>query len=355
MRSRMSFFLVLLFPMLSHASHALELGTPGWKLTAQRFHLSAVRDVRKAPVNDGKILRGNSTTPISFNPTAAVAIEHYLNMALVQDTLNTVPLILEIRKLSISDVVTANRHKISVDMLFGIARDMNGTPQELFELSVRPIQYKPDPLPAGSMESLITDGVHDLFMQLNQWITTNPEHPLLMRTTLLHFEQKQIKDDPDTILWSAGYRLNWTDFKGNDKLNSAFSAQSNCLYTLEKLPEFHGDTLLVRVLLNPCFTRKASWVHRDELQDTLLMHEQLHFDLCELFARLFRSEAAKLNSDPLNFDQQINAVFAQLWEKYQQEQDRYDEETQHGTITSEQVRWINETKSRLDELRSWQR
>jgi hypothetical protein len=355
MPHRLALLFSLLFVTASSSGQMLTLDAPSWKTTPSRYHVRDVKDLRKGATGEGKTIRSGTGTPLKLKPTAEIAINHLVRLGLQQDSLNTVPLILEIRKLNITDVVASNHHKIAMDMVFRLVREIDGTSQELFEQTIKPTVYKPEPLPPGSMENLLSESLHDFFTAFDEMIAGQPDHPLLIRSVLLTFEQDPIQNYSDTILWNENYHLTWDDFKGKDTNPSGFSAQSNCLYTLEKIPDYRNDTMIIRIIMNPCFTRKASWVHQDALQDTLLMHEQLHFDLCELYGRIFRKEASLLQPNPLNADNQINKVFAEMWRNYQLEQDRYDSETQHGTITSEQLRWISDTRMRLDELKSWQR
>ena len=225
----------------------------------------------------------------------------------------------------------------------------------MYEFSLRPVAYKSDPLPAGSYEEMITASLKELFKQFDRWTQTQHGHPLLVRITSLVSDGGLIKIDPDTIHWTKNNKLTWEDFKGKDLINSPFSAQSNCLYTLEQRPIFNKDSLTIHVMLRPCFTRKSSWVHPDALQDTLLMHEQVHFDLCELYGRIFRKNIAGLTINAMNFDKEISQVFNEMWTQYRAEQEKYDLETNHGTITAMQIKWIRETDKRLNELSVWER
>ena len=354
MQKNLAFIFTFVLPLIGYGQ-ILHFGLADWKFEKSTFHLAEIIDSRKDPANAGKSIVGNKKTDIRFEQSAEVSIANYLSKSFNNDTFNTFPLTLEIKKLNITNLLIGKRHKVSADMLFCIKRNLAGKSYDLYEFSLRPVAYKTNPLPTGSLEEMITASLKELFKQFDRWAQTQHSHPLLVRITSLVSDGGVVKNDPDTIHWSKNYKLSWEDFKGKDLINSPFSAQSNCLYTLEQRPIFNKDSLTIHVMLRPCFTRKSSWVHPDALQDTLLMHEQLHFDLCELYGRIFRKNIAGLTINAMNFDKEISQVFNEMWTQYSAEQEKYDLETNHGTITEMQIKWIRETEKRLNELSDWER
>lgn len=118
-------------------------------------------------------------------------------------------------------------------------------------------------------------------------------------------------------------------------------------------PVFSNDTLYIRETIRPCFTRQASWVKSDSKQDTLLMHEQGHFDLCELYGRRFRKSVQAMTLSLTGFDREINTLFQETWRAYQVEQDRYDRETEHGLITAVQLQWQALVADELEKLKEF--
>ena len=79
----------------------------------------------------------------------------------------------------------------------------------------------------------------------------------------------------------------------------------------------------------------------------MLAHEQLHFDICELYKRKLQTNLSQAILDPMNFDSQIQAIFKNGWDEYQLEQKRYDDETEHGIIPEKQKAWEDSVKERL--------
>ena len=87
--------------------------------------------------------------------------------------------------------------------------------------------------------------------------------------------------------------------------------------------------------------------------EALLRHEQLHFDITEAYARVMRQKlqlfAARANCEKLQpaFNNTTKLVYAD-WDR---EQNRYDQETNHGLNAVRQAAWEKQTAAKLDMLK----
>src|SRR6187431_1107599 len=84
----------------------------------------------------------------------------------------------------------------------------------------------------------------------------------------------------DTIYWSPCYKLKWDDFKGKPDTPSKYGAVSNPV--VKYYLSANEDSFTIRVI---CFFIKSKSWSIFKNSDTLLIHEQGHFDISELFAR----------------------------------------------------------------------
>jgi predicted secreted Zn-dependent protease len=86
------------------------------------------------------------------------------------------------------------------------------------------------------------------------------------------------------------------------------------------------------------FYKNTSWVISDKKSDYILNHEQLHFDLAEVYSRKYRKalQAAKLE---LGNMQQAETIFNRVYSDFVKRQERYDNETEHGINTVKQGEW----------------
>src|SRR5581483_10954862 len=87
-----------------------------------------------------------------------------------------------------------------------------------------------------------------------------------------------IVPEGDSISWSSTHKLKWTDFKGKKRDNNGELAVTDysISYTIHA---FDND---LRITLKNCFSPNTSWAG-DTVHKVLLVHEQGHFDLAEVY------------------------------------------------------------------------
>src|ERR1051326_7957876 len=89
--------------------------------------------------------------------------------------------------------------------------------------------------------------------------------------------------DPDLIYWS-GKKLSWADFKGKHDENNPLDAYT--YYQVSFDPQIKAaDSLIIKI--SCVFSKSRSSVRKPKMNDTLLMHEQGHFDIAEVNALRF--------------------------------------------------------------------
>jgi len=142
------------------------------------------------------------------------------------------------------------------------------------------------------------------------------------------------------ILWVNNTRLTWDDFKGNyDTVvyNRQFAANTH--WSLRYKYKISPQTGL-NIDVFAYFIPNASWV-KDESKkkDALLRHEQLHFDLTELFARKLRKFLSDKTFTLANCKEELRGYFAIFLDELKATQHTYDDETNHGLKKDEQASW----------------
>lgn len=157
-----------------------------------------------------------------------------------------------------------------------------------------------------------------------------------------------LKLPPGVLAWSASRPLMLADFRGrpapgqphaaltSSNINSGISCQGNV---------FTGTA---RASFDPA----TSWV-RDpaHLTPALLRHEQLHFDIAEVHARRLRQQLRTLR---LPCSDALGPAFRKLSEAgyaaWQEAEDTYDRETNHGLLAAPQAAWEARVRQQLAEL-----
>ena len=148
--------------------------------------------------------------------------------------------------------------------------------------------------------------------------------------------------------WSAARRLVWSDFQGPPPSEGSEGAKTT--YALYSAWKCRGDAFQYRVVAG--FRTMQSWVKPVVLRDSaqsrsILAHEQVHFDLAEVHARLMRRYFAGLAGACRKSDAQLSAIVQRLEDETSADQRRYDAETNHGLLAERQAQWSLQTRRRL--------
>lgn len=147
------------------------------------------------------------------------------------------------------------------------------------------------------------------------------------------------------IAWSATDPLVWTDFSGPVDEESPMTAHTRSRW--EVTWDCAAGTFELKA--TALFDKEGSWRKSDAFAD-LLAHEQLHFDIAELYARKLRRHFALL-PDPCAMDNdEIRAEVAEIREDWHACEERYDAETDHSRDREAQARWAAEIRQQLQAL-----
>ncbi|MEM6965577.1 MAG: DUF922 domain-containing protein [Bacteroidota bacterium] len=146
-----------------------------------------------------------------------------------------------------------------------------------------------------------------------------------------------LSSDSDRMAWDKDQKIKWADFQGKAQSNNLLDAYSMLGISLEVIGQSNGE---VEMGVFGYFEKNKSWVKPGEQSDHLLLHEQKHFDICEVYRRKLvqRLEAAKHFSYD-DFSDQVSSIFNELFEEYKKEQERYDQATNHSQKKEEQAKW----------------
>jgi Bacterial protein of unknown function (DUF922) len=137
---------------------------------------------------------------------------------------------------------------------------------------------------------------------------------------------------PDNeIRWQQERKLTFGDFKGDVPLATPWAATTSSMIHFS----YESDgSKISRVVVSASFIPEKSWMKK-RLPE-VLAHEQLHFDITEIFARKFYQEVIKVKSANKN---ELSALFKKVNSECDKFQEQYDGETDHGTKEEIQAKW----------------
>jgi len=153
--------------------------------------------------------------------------------------------------------------------------------------------------------------------------------------------------------WSTDRKLSWDDYKGNPSSirEPNVGARTSCRFGIRV------DTIRTagkaRVLVTNEFICGQSSVRTEQKTPSLLAHEQLHFDLCEVYARRLRQALADAQLTPDNVTTVSKNAFLETYQIYREQQALYDLETNHGLNPDAQQAWAQKIAGALRSLDAW--
>lgn len=159
-----------------------------------------------------------------------------------------------------------------------------------------------------------------------------------------------VQNTEPIITWSDSYKLTWDDFKDEPKENSTAAAITASGITFEysiKQSVFRVVSFKTKVLA--CFYPEKSWYKPQLANAHILAHEQLHYDITELYARKFRQQLSRLKPSK-TLKSELNALKEYINKQLENRQHEYDTQTNYSSNSEVQEQWQELMKNELKKL-----
>ncbi len=160
------------------------------------------------------------------------------------------------------------------------------------------------------------------------------------------------EENKEKIPWTETRQLTWNDFKGEPKSGANFVASTNSGMSFSfSYTEKNGkQTMEYTVTCN--FYPERSWYKQGKVSDYILKHEQTHFDISELYARILRKQIAETKFSK-NIKKEIEALYHKTELERQNTQNEYDLQSDHSKIEEEEYRWRGIVANQLKAYERW--
>lgn len=167
----------------------------------------------------------------------------------------------------------------------------------------------------------------------------------LLSLCLLFLTVSSFQNDGNIIVWNKNRKLTWNDFQGkitNDKTNEVINVY-------KEIEEDAARSRVAIALYFQCkdgkanhtvraeFEKNNSWYYANGKSDDVLRHEQLHFDITEIFARKLIANLATLNN-PCD-KSSVSKIYQANDNAFVEFAKKYDIETSHGVNKKLQNEW----------------
>ena len=162
------------------------------------------------------------------------------------------------------------------------------------------------------------------------------------------FAQSSFEND-SILIWNENRKITWDDFKSKNKVHSYEQASAVITPGLIAYPNNIEESKIKEVKIIATVHKNKSWYKIKE--DYILNHEQVHFNITEIYARKFRKELAKIeeSGDKINANTFLS-LFHKIEDEHWEFQSQYEDETQRGTNFNQQKIWNEKIQRLLKEL-----
>lgn len=155
----------------------------------------------------------------------------------------------------------------------------------------------------------------------------------------------------DTVLvWNENMTFGWQYYTGQmpEWKKNTMAVASTCYDLSVEYP----DSLTVRVEAH--FHSDCSWALPDFRTNDILIHEKLHFDIAELFARKLRKKISEaVFADVREARLKISKWRRQIEKEMDRYQDNYDHETDGSMNAQKQKWWMNKVDVELNSMNQY--
>ena len=156
-----------------------------------------------------------------------------------------------------------------------------------------------------------------------------------------------------TIEWNEALKLDWSYFKGAPDLDTDAAAITASGITFGYSVKKTDDKVTgFKTNVKAHFYPDKSWYKPEKVNDTILMHERLHFDITEWHTRLLRQKIAALKPSQ-NVSSELEKLYTTMSQTLRETQNAYDAESDHSRNIEQQLLWQKKVAAELKTLEAF--
>jgi hypothetical protein len=144
--------------------------------------------------------------------------------------------------------------------------------------------------------------------------------------------------EDSAIPWNAHRKLSWADFRGKPLKTAWAAATTASGISYEYTAQEKGEGYEVDFKIGAFFYPDKSWYQQELCDELVLGHEQLHFDISELYARKMSKIMAETRFTK-NARAEVKAIYKSILKELGAFQLKYDHETNYSRDKEKQLHW----------------
>ncbi len=156
------------------------------------------------------------------------------------------------------------------------------------------------------------------------------------------------KSPKDSLIdWNSSRKLSWEDFKAQPDGSSVNAALTSTNINIDYSFNNREFKYKIRCQFDPT----KSWGRIKS--DYILSHEQAHFDIAEIHARLLNKALKNYRFNAKTANKDIGDIYQRLMQEHHDMQEQYDDETNYSRNESRQQEWQKKIVDTLTNLQEY--
>jgi hypothetical protein len=156
--------------------------------------------------------------------------------------------------------------------------------------------------------------------------------------------------ESDIIYWNDGRVLTWEDFQGDPR----YDYHNISALTSSGIVHYRGcENGQIIYQVRAYFETKESWYKQEAHNNYILAHEQVHFDITELYARKLR-KALDARKFACGEEAEFEAFVDNFLQGWENKQSTYDIITRHSLDKDKQLEWAYKIAGELSLLEDFE-
>jgi len=158
--------------------------------------------------------------------------------------------------------------------------------------------------------------------------------------------------EDEKIVWNENYRLEWSDFRASHRSGVSYVASTSSGISFSYSYSEKNGVIDLNITVQSNFYPESSWVNPKEASAYILAHEQAHFDISEIHARILRKRISETTFSK-KIKKELTSLYNNVDGKRIAMQRLFDKESDHSKIKEKELEWEAFIKQQLKDYDRW--
>ncbi|GHC63038.1 DUF922 domain-containing protein [Ulvibacter litoralis] len=160
------------------------------------------------------------------------------------------------------------------------------------------------------------------------------------------------ESDPVKINWDENKKLTWSDFKAQPSEGADYVASTSSGISFSYSYKLLEEKLTYDFTVQSYFYPEESWYKEAYVSEYILKHEQTHFDISELHARILRKRISEASFSKA-IKKEMKAIYQKVEGERQTMQNLFDSESEHSKNKEKEYQWEQYVTKQLNVYESF--